>query len=50
MADLADGAPVYFRSDAAVKIGDPVLLRADPARTLVFPGDGRTPIAAGDGK
>ena len=48
-AALPDGTVAFFRSDASVKIGNPVLLRPDPTRTLVFPGD-RTPIAAGDGK
>ena len=35
-ATLADGALIYFRAETALATGEPVSLRFDPARTLVF--------------
>ena len=39
-AALADGTIVYFRADGALRNGEAVTLRFDPARTLVFEGEG----------
>ena len=39
-AALADGMLVYFRADTNLPAGQTITLRVDPARTLVFEGEG----------
>jgi putative spermidine/putrescine transport system ATP-binding protein len=39
-AALADGTVAYFRAEGALSSGEAVALRFDPARTLIFEGEG----------
>jgi putative spermidine/putrescine transport system ATP-binding protein len=40
IAAMADGTELYFRADSRVAPGEALSLGADPARVLVYPGDG----------